>query len=465
VMFVGISGVDLGLYNPEVDMIMGQVIMSTVQDCVYDHEGSVNKFVMDDKGALLLCAWGLPPMAHVDDPHRATASAMELAAALEHLGIQAHVGVTTGKVFAGVIGPPHRCEYSLLGDTVNLSARLMCKAPFGGVLCDHGTYTSAVATGIEFEVLEPIKVKGKDNIVKIYKPLKDNAAIAHEKKDGPALNKSMWGKGDGFESGARLLSQGHMRTREREELFEILDSLYCGGGGVLLLSGDAGSGKSELAKMCTSSTEQFGSRLIQSLTPKNQSKMSDIAAKPCSEMSQILRGLLTKESELQVGNVVPEGRPSTVFEWDARMKEMLKDSSLRGKTSLFNDYFEEWVQMDDQLLNKRQASEKPDEEETLSPSKKAPDIKDRLRAKSSSVAEAETPSQSQTQSQPQDAAMRLKLMSSVLDNLLTTTRPLMIFIHVRTGSSLAGGVHPEMWGLLRHLSEYALKCYNKQLPK
>jgi len=32
----------------------------------------VNKFVMDDKGALLLCAWGLPPMAHTDDPHRAT---------------------------------------------------------------------------------------------------------------------------------------------------------------------------------------------------------------------------------------------------------------------------------------------------------------------------------------------------------------------------------------------------------
>ena len=58
----------------------------------------MNKFVMDDKGALLLCVWGLPPETHIDDPRRATASAMKLAKALEALGISAHIGVTTGKV-------------------------------------------------------------------------------------------------------------------------------------------------------------------------------------------------------------------------------------------------------------------------------------------------------------------------------------------------------------------------------
>jgi len=71
---------------------------------------------------------------------------MQLAKALDDLGVQAHIGVTTGKVFAGVIGPPHRCEFSLLGDTVNLAARLMGKAPFGGVLCDESTYESAKLT-------------------------------------------------------------------------------------------------------------------------------------------------------------------------------------------------------------------------------------------------------------------------------------------------------------------------------
>ena len=78
--------------------------------------------------------------------------AIQLAKAFDDLGVQAHIGVTTGKVFAGVIGPPHRCEFSLLGDTVNLAARLLGKAPFGGVLCDESTYESAKLT-MEYVVL------------------------------------------------------------------------------------------------------------------------------------------------------------------------------------------------------------------------------------------------------------------------------------------------------------------------
>jgi len=42
VLFVGISGVDLGLHSSDADMLWGQIIMSTVQECVYDHEGAVS---------------------------------------------------------------------------------------------------------------------------------------------------------------------------------------------------------------------------------------------------------------------------------------------------------------------------------------------------------------------------------------------------------------------------------------
>ena len=41
VLFVGISGVDLGLHSADADMLWGQIIMATVQECVYDHEGAV----------------------------------------------------------------------------------------------------------------------------------------------------------------------------------------------------------------------------------------------------------------------------------------------------------------------------------------------------------------------------------------------------------------------------------------
>jgi class 3 adenylate cyclase len=310
VLFLGISGVDLAAKCEDSSMIWGQVIMGTVQASVFDHEGTVNKFVMDDKGALLLCAWGLPPMAHADDPHRATQAALNISTQLEALGIKAHIGVTTGKVFAGVIGPPHRCEYSLLGDTVNLSARLMGNAPFGGVLCDLGTYTSAVATGMDFEVLEPIKVKGKEHLQAVFKPVvkaaeqSDQATPLRSKPKNARA--SMWQGNtvDNFDSGAKLLSEGKMRTKERQELLNILDRFYKGSGGTVVLTGDAGTGKSELAKLVLKSTANYDSLLIESLTPKKKGLLSEVISKPCIELSQILQGLLIFHTQLSTSNKI-----------------------------------------------------------------------------------------------------------------------------------------------------------------
>ena len=49
--------------------------------------------------------------------------------------IKVSIGVTTGKVFCGLVGSPYRHEYSVMGASVNLSARLMCAAPEGTVSC------------------------------------------------------------------------------------------------------------------------------------------------------------------------------------------------------------------------------------------------------------------------------------------------------------------------------------------
>ena len=44
--------------------------MLEVQKAVYLYEGSINKFLMDDKGSTLIGVFGLPPMSHEDDPIR-----------------------------------------------------------------------------------------------------------------------------------------------------------------------------------------------------------------------------------------------------------------------------------------------------------------------------------------------------------------------------------------------------------
>ena len=97
---------------------------------VYTWEGSINKFLVDDKGLSALCIFGLPPMSHADDPKRATAAAKMLLDSVRELGphVSVSVGIATGIVFTGVIGSQERREYTCIGHYVNIAARFMCVA-------------------------------------------------------------------------------------------------------------------------------------------------------------------------------------------------------------------------------------------------------------------------------------------------------------------------------------------------
>ena len=69
----------------------------------------------------------------------------------------------------------------MLGDTVNLAARLMqkvCVDRRGGVLCDAPTKMLAASGGLLFEDLDPIRVKGKTTLIDIYMPYKDDISSA-----------------------------------------------------------------------------------------------------------------------------------------------------------------------------------------------------------------------------------------------------------------------------------------------
>ena len=90
-------------------------------------EGSLNKLVMDDKGSTLICIWGLCPMAHTDDAQRAILTAFNLRKALKKIDkTWCNVGIASGDVFSGVVGTSgSRKEFSVLGDVVNLAARIM----------------------------------------------------------------------------------------------------------------------------------------------------------------------------------------------------------------------------------------------------------------------------------------------------------------------------------------------------
>ena len=117
-----------------------QRIIEAVQAALYRYGGALNKFLADDKGTTLIAAFNLPMPAAAaaaaaffsHHPTRAVASAVDARDALRSVGVRSSIGVTTGVAFAGVVGGAERKEYTIIGDSVNLAARLMQAAPASG---------------------------------------------------------------------------------------------------------------------------------------------------------------------------------------------------------------------------------------------------------------------------------------------------------------------------------------------
>ena len=211
------------------------MLMLEIQRTVYSQEGSINKLLVDDKGLLVLCAWGLPPVPHYNDAVRAVVAAMNLVDNLQRLGDGVHcrVGVATGRAFCGVVGSPIRREYTLMGDVVNLSARLMGVCEIDGVLVDENTEAACIKLGgspLVFTALEnKLSLKGKAGLVTAFRP--SIAPLA------PQPN-----------TAAKDVNHENTYGRETEltELASSVDRLAETKGGVVFLTGDRGSGKTLL---------------------------------------------------------------------------------------------------------------------------------------------------------------------------------------------------------------------------
>lgn len=224
-----ISVLFIGLPDFSADAALGKAheAMRSMQKALYQFEGSLNKISVDDKGASLIAVLGLPPLAHEDDPERAVRAALAIQTNLRDMNFRSSIGITTGLAFCGAVGNEKRREYTIMGDVVNLSARLM-QAAKGELLCDRPTWNAA-KDRLRFEVLDPIKVKGKTDLIPIYRPAVDQEA-ADQSTDGPHWSDRMFG-----------------REAERKLFDDRLEALLANGhGSRLVIEGEPGMGKSHL---------------------------------------------------------------------------------------------------------------------------------------------------------------------------------------------------------------------------
>ncbi len=146
---------------------------TTMIDVIAIHGGMVDKLMGDSVMALFGA-----PVTLGDDPLRAVRCALDMQRAIVDFNIgqrqkgmpplEMGIGINTGPVVAGNIGSASRMEYTVIGDTVNVAARLQGLAGPGEILISEQT-RQMVEQAVETEALPPIRLKGKEKPVTLYR--------------------------------------------------------------------------------------------------------------------------------------------------------------------------------------------------------------------------------------------------------------------------------------------------------
>lgn len=131
--------------------------------------GDIDKFVGDE----LMATFRGPDMEA-----RALACALELVAAVQRVDeqlppeqprLQIGVGVNVGEVVLGAMGARHRMDFTVIGDAVNLGARLCSAAEPGQVLVTAAVRIAAGnPEGVRYVALEPLRAKGKREPIEVF---------------------------------------------------------------------------------------------------------------------------------------------------------------------------------------------------------------------------------------------------------------------------------------------------------
>ncbi len=199
-------------------------LVRDVQVAVDEHGLCFLSTDVDHDGGKIILTGGAPRTTGEDEDRMLIAVRRIMDSPRE---IPIRIGVNRGRVFAGDIGPSYRRTYTIMGDAVNLAARVMAKAEAGQALAtdevlDHARVRFAT------EPLEPFMVKGKS------KPVRASVLGGIGSSAGDPVS--------GRAQGLPLIG----REDEMAEIARVLDQARAGRGRFVEIIGEAGIGKSRL---------------------------------------------------------------------------------------------------------------------------------------------------------------------------------------------------------------------------
>ncbi|MCB8922530.1 MAG: AAA family ATPase [Ardenticatenaceae bacterium] len=229
---------------------LNHYFVSTSQ-ALEQYGGVINKIDLYDHGDKLLVLFGAP-IAHEDDAERAARAALGMQTVLSQLQtalppqanlpdlhLSQHIGISYGYVFAGYVGSDWRHEYTVMGDQVNLSARLMAAAGHQQLATnDQRPTTILISSNVRRKVqamldLEPqgeVSLKGKSEPVPIF-TVRGARAVPETVRGLGSMRSPLVG-----------------RAKEWQQLATAVTSLRNNRGQIITLLGEAGLGKSRLVE-------------------------------------------------------------------------------------------------------------------------------------------------------------------------------------------------------------------------
>ena len=251
---------------------------------VHRYEGTLNQFLGDGFMALFGA-----PLAHEDHARRAVLAAWGIIDSLRERPLEirdgdvrelsVRMGLNSGFVVVGKIGDNLRMDYTAIGDTTNLAARLEALAGSGEIYLSEATYRAAEGS-IRCKALGMKTFKGRVEPVAVYRleGVRARPVARGAPRDGA--------------TGSALVG----RDREVAALRRCVAGLVGGKGGVAFVRGEAGIGKSRLVAEVRSGLEDYG---LLWLEGRAFSYARTISYSPFLEIIRTGAGITDEDSEEQ----------------------------------------------------------------------------------------------------------------------------------------------------------------------
>lgn len=171
----GFTSISESLDPVELTQMMNE-FLTPFTGAIQNQRGTIDKYM----GDAVMAFWGAP-LADQEHAHHAVLAAFEMLQAVRQLDdrfeargwpqIRVGIGIASGSMNVGNMGSEFRIAYTVMGDTVNLGARLESLTKQYGVDIIVSDQTAKLADGFVYRELDLVRVKGKTEPVAIFEPL------------------------------------------------------------------------------------------------------------------------------------------------------------------------------------------------------------------------------------------------------------------------------------------------------